>query len=362
MAILQTNKCSGCMACLNKCPVGAITKVQKDGFEYPKINENKCVNCGLCEKVCPVNTIYKTENVKEVYACKNKNDDIRLKSSSGGVFTIMAEKIIENNGVVFGARFDENFNVVHDYTECIDGLATFRSSKYVQSDLKDTFKKVKEFLNEGRKVLYVGTPCQIEGLNAFLNKKYDNLVLVDLICHGVPSKKLWKQYIKYRNKENKKIKNINFRSKEDTIWYKYNVVFEYENQKDVITHSQDVFMKLFLKDYALRESCYECSFKKINRVSDITIADFWGLDKIDQDFFDDKGVTSLIIHSQSGKNFFNEIKKSMEYKEMNINDITNFNPMYNKSTNINPRRNEFMEDLENMKFVEIIKKYIDENS
>ncbi len=170
--------------------------VDEEGFKYPQVDDEVCIECGLCEKTCPV--INQAESCKpiKVYAAKNNNEEIRLKSSSGGVFTLLAESIIKDGGVVFGVRFDSDWNAVHDYTESVEGLEVFRGSKYVQSDISDNFKKAKEFLKKGRKVLFSGTPCQIAGLKEFLRNDYDNLLTVDVVCHGVPSPAVWIAYIK----------------------------------------------------------------------------------------------------------------------------------------------------------------------
>ena len=193
---LEKKDCSGCMACMNICPKNAIMmKEDKNGFKYPKIDEKLCIDCGLCSKACPVINKLKENlyNIK-VYACKNKDENIRKKSSSGGLFTLFAKYILDQEGVVFGAKYDENLRVIHDYIEKDDNINEFRGSKYVQSDINSTYAKAKKFLSNGRKVLFTGTPCQIEGLITYLGKNYSNLYTQDFICHGVPSPKVWKKY------------------------------------------------------------------------------------------------------------------------------------------------------------------------
>ena len=197
--IKEKNNCCGCSACVQICPKQCISMAaDNEGFLYPQVNSAICIDCGLCEKVCPVINQSAPREPLVVYAAKNNNEDIRLKSSSGGIFTLLAEKVIEEGGVVFGAKFDADWNVVHDYTETIEGLAAFRGSKYVQSIIGDNFKTAKQFLNNGRKVLFSGTPCQIAGLKKYLRKEYDNLLTVDVVCHGVPSPMVWRDYLDYK--------------------------------------------------------------------------------------------------------------------------------------------------------------------
>ena len=194
--IKYTKDCCGCWACIQVCPKKCINMSEdNEGFLYPGIDLSLCINCGLCEKVCPVIHQGKERNPLKVYAAKSCNERIRLESSSGGVFTLLAEKIITSGGVVFGARFDSNWEVVHDCVESIDALSALRGSKYVQSRIEDTFKKAECCIKEGREVLFCGTPCQISGLKLFLRKEYDNLIAVDFICHGVPSPGVWRQYL-----------------------------------------------------------------------------------------------------------------------------------------------------------------------
>lgn len=195
--ITDKRDCCGCNSCVQRCPKSCIRMREDDeGFLYPEVDESVCIDCGLCEKVCPV--IHQARENRPIVVCaaKNKSEEIRYQSSSGGVFTALANEIIREGGVVFGAGFDENWEVKHDCTETVEGLSAFRGSKYVQSRIGDSFKKAEQFLKIGRTVLFSGTPCQIAGLKRFLRKEYDNLLTVDFICHGVPSPGVWREYLK----------------------------------------------------------------------------------------------------------------------------------------------------------------------
>lgn len=359
--VIEKNKCTGCMACKNICPKNAIA-IEKDenGFEYPKIDKQICINCGICKKVCPVETKLQqnTQDIS-VYACKNKNEEIRLKSSSGGVFTLIANYILEQNGVVFGACFNENFEVVHDFVEEKTELGKFRGSKYLQSKIKNTYKKVKEFLENDRKVLFTGTPCQVEGLLAFLKKDYDNLYTQDFICHGIPSPKVWKKYLEYKKKiNNENPQEINFRRKDILGWNQYQMSFIYSDSEENINHNDDPYMNMFLKDLDLRESCYACNFKKRKRNSDITIADFWGINNVRPEMNDEKGTSAILVNSKKGIELFENIKNDIVFTEEKIEDIEIYNPCFIRSTPYNEKREEFFEDLEKNDFEYLIEKYL----
>lgn len=194
--IEDKKECCGCSACVQRCPKQCIVmKEDEEGFLYPVVDKEVCIDCGLCEQVCPVLRQREEREPLEVYAAFNKNEEVRMQSSSGGIFTALAEPIIKEGGVVFGARFNEDWEVVHDYVETVEGLSAFRGSKYVQSRIGCTFSQAEQFLKQGRKVLFSGTPCQIAGLKLFLRKEYENLLSVDFICHGVPSPGVWRQYL-----------------------------------------------------------------------------------------------------------------------------------------------------------------------
>lgn len=352
--ITDKEKCCGCAACVQKCPKQCIGLVEDfEGFLYPEANLDLCIDCGLCEKVCPVINQREEREPVHVYAAKNKNEKIRLESSSGGVFTLLAEQVLEENGVVFGAKFNEDWEVVHAYTETVEGLAAFRGSKYVQSRVGDTFKQAESFLKQGRKVLYSGTPCQIAGLKLFLRKEYDNLLTVDFICHGVPSPKVFSMYLDetiarqgvvgkntvLSHPLNKKdaIKSISFRDKA-LGWKKYSFVLTLSAttgaEKNSVLLSEplnkNLFMRGFLADLYLRPSCYACPTKCLKSGSDITIGDFWGIQNVLPQFDDDKGVSSFFVNNDKYMNIEEEMNStliSVDYKQAKQFSVENSSKM-----------------------------------
>jgi ferredoxin len=319
-----------------------------EGFLYPYIETNKCINCGLCEKVCPV--INQAEGRLPIItlAAKNPNKQIQLSSSSGGVFTAIAEKVIKKGGVVFGVRLDETHKAVHSFTSNLEGLEEFRGSKYVQSDIGKSYIKVEEFLKVGRMVLFSGTPCQIAGLKLFLRKDYPNLLTVDLVCHGVPSPLIFKEYLTTlrptgavagKNTDflslNKLsvLTDISFRDKR-CGWEKYGFSARYAAPKGgknsdfqrVNVESQDFYEHLgknlylqgFLKNLYLRPSCYCCPTKSLKSGSDITLADFWKIKQLHPEFYDFDGVSLVLVSSSKGQDFINEL--NLVKKEVSFDD------------------------------------------
>lgn len=314
----STDQCTGCAACASICPTNSITmREDKEGFLQPHIDINTCIKCHKCEKTCPIikPIDIPTDFETQAYAAINKDEAVRMRSSSGGMFYALAKWTIEQGGVVFGARFEENWDVVHDYTETIEGIEPFMRSKYVQSHIGDTFKQAKQFLKEGRQVLFVGTPCQIGGLHAYLGKDYENLVSVDFICHGIPSPWVWKRYLQ-ENFAQSELTYYNFRDKSEGWMSKQCMI-------DIKTKSEHRKTKLldnpyfrgFRKDIYLRRSCYKCDFRTYNRLSDFTIADFWGVMRVCLEMFDNRGTSIVIIHSAKAKNILSHISSEIILKE-----------------------------------------------
>ena len=362
LQIKDKNKCTGCTACMFSCFQNCIDmKQDEEGFLYPNINLSKCIDCRKCEEVCPVLEENKliNKNTLTVYAAINKKEDIRQESSSGGVFSIVAEYVISQGGVVFGAAFSDNCHSVHHIgVESKDDIKKLRGSNYLQSSMDDCYIKVKENLKKNRLVLFTGTPCQIGGLKKFLGKEYENLILQDIVCHGVASPLVWDYYLSdVEEKHKSKIKRVTFRKKEPG-WKKYSLSFEFENnEKYNELYSRNLYFRGFVKNLYLRPSCYNCSFKGITRYSDITLADFWGVDDILPEFDDDKGTSMVFINSPKGSMLFEKIKASVLYKDIDINSVLKFNRSIVDSAKKNKKREVFMNNINQKQIEKLLKKY-----
>lgn len=356
-------ECTSCTACSNICPKQCIFfNRNKDGFNYPKIDKSKCIECSLCENVCPVINKKQTNSKTRAYAVKNKNEKVRLESTSGGFFSLLADYVLENDGYVAGAAYDENFVVKHIIINDSSDLYRLRGAKYSQSELGNIFFSIKKLLEEGKMVLFSGTPCQCEGLKVFLKKDYKNLITADLICHGVPSPEVWQKYIDYRSdKENGGIrpKKINMRCK-DSGWsnYGYSTEFVYENGKrTLVLNSRDLFMKAFVGNICLRESCSDCKAKGINRVTDFTLGDYWGIWNQYPEFDDNRGTSAVFVHSDKGEELLNNLNGQLEMIKTDVENVYKENISFIESSKSHPDRNEFLEQVTADNFEELIKKY-----
>ena len=354
ISIQEKVDCCGCTACFAVCPVSCISmETDHEGFDYPAVDQEKCIHCGKCLKVCPVPNQVKNPEEPEVYACYNKDEETRLKSSSGGIFSLLAENILNQQGVVFGAKFNENFDVVHDYTETIEGLVSFRGSKYVQSRMGDCYQQAKRFLESGRYVLFSGTPCQIAGLKKFLTKDYSNLLAVDLICHGVPSPMVFQIYKEGLEKQYQStINSFSFRNKEHG-WEKFYNVVVVGTHCDSSPFHQNIYMKGFLCDLYLRPSCHKCAAKNFQSGSDITLADYWGVTKVHPTFDDDRGISAVIINSTLGSAIFDVIKSDLMVLKSQLSHIIKYNSPLIQSVEAHPKRCYFFENFEKIPFQEL---------
>lgn len=292
--------CCGCSACAQRCPLHCIT-MQEDGmgFLYPKVDEERCVDCGLCEQVCPCLNQGEPQRPILIEAAINTDTAIRIQSSSGGIFTMLAEKVLKQNGVVFGAKFNEKWEVTHDWTETRDGLRIFRGSKYAQSVIGDSYQKAETFLKSGHKVLFSGTPCQITGLLLFLQKEYQNLSTISIACHSVPSPLVWREYLK--SLELADITEINFRDKRHG-WERYGLCIR-QNEADSFfqEYGQNPYMQLFLHGLSTRPSCFKCPSKNGRGRGDIIIGDCWGVSQIlPCHSFGSQGVSFMICQTEKG--------------------------------------------------------------
>ena len=354
LRLVDANLCVGCSACASICPKRCIEmEKDSDGFRYPVfMYPANCVECGMCESACSVlrESIETNDDVPSVYAAFSRDEHTRQDSSSGGIFTEIAKRIIAQNGVVFGAVYNEEFEIHHCCVDKADELYRLRGAKYAESSLGNSFIDILDRLKKGQLVLFSGTPCQVAGLKSFVRKDFDNLICVDFVCHGIPSPMVWKSYIEYRAKDDSDGKlpySINMRSKA-TGWskYQYSNVFEYENSKKHSTlSSQNLFMKLFVGDYISRPSCENCKFKGYNRVSDITLGDFWGIWDIEPEMDDNKGTSVVLIQSEKGQALWNEISDKIKFKEVSLEQASQQNPSMLMPSKANPKREEVLKQI-----------------
>lgn len=345
--------CTGCGSCVTICPYHCISmEVDCEGFLYPEVNFQKCIACRLCEKACPVlnGDSLKCSEKSTSYAVQNRNEDIRRKSSSGGVFMPLALSVIEQGGVICAAKYTDNFDVIHSITENRKDICAYCGAKYAQSKAEQCFDEIKDLLNRGRKVLFVGTPCQVAGLNAYLNYPYDNLLLVDMICHGVPSPLVWKKYLEERKRidaDGAELIAVDLRNK-STGWsrYSYSVRFDYKNGKSYsVQQEKDMFMKGFTANLYLRPSCSNCKFKGIERLSDITLGDYWGVWNLYPEFDDNIGTSLVLIHSKKGKKMWEHIQGEFRFFKISNEDAIQYNQSAIKESPASDRRTDFFDGL-----------------
>lgn len=358
--IIKKSSCCGCGACVAICPQECIEMIADDeGFLYPKINTNICVGCDSCRHVCPA---LKKNGVVEdpfhiSYAANCCDEKTRENSSSGGIFTLLADEVLLRDGIVFGAAFSNDYRAVeHIAISRSEDLDKLRGSKYVQSILGNTYQQVKGFLDDGRSVMFSGTPCQVEGLKSYLGKEYDHLLCVDLICHGVPSPKVWKTYLAFREQcADSSVDKVSFRNKVHG-WKNYSVAFEFANKTQYrVCFSEDLFMKTFLSNICLRPSCGQCWAKGINRKSDITLADFWGVENVVPKMYDDKGTSLVLIHSKKGFQWFESINSKMEYEKVGDTEIAlKYNLSAVQSSEFHNNRKELFLRLKDTPFDQLV--------
>lgn len=351
--------CTGCGACEQVCPCGAIAmQADAEGFLRPVIQADACVDCGLCARTCPVLEPTTTSGASVAYAARAREDALREVSSSGGVFSLLAMEVLNQGGVVFGAVFDEDFRVVHRVARDPHELVGLRGSKYVQSRIGDTFRQAKEYLEDGTTVLFSGTPCQIEGLHKYLQHTYDHLITQDLICHGVPSPMVWDKYVQEQEKAYRSsLCGVNFRHKSPS-WRRYSLQLHFCNTKTYTAmRSDDPYMRSFLQDLTLRPSCYQCPFKKLHRVSDITLADFWGVQECAAHMDDDRGTSLVICHTDKGRAWFNRLQDALQYEPTDLQAAVAHNGAMLQSAPLPSVRHAFMQDIKTMSFKRAVHRY-----
>jgi coenzyme F420-reducing hydrogenase beta subunit len=358
--IIKPEKCTGCFGCYNACPFNAIDmKIDKDGFFIPFINQ-RCTNCGNCQDFCPVISKNKNDTEKKFqeptfYAGWSNNDDIRLKSSSGGIFPELAKYMLKNENVVFGVGWDDNLSPCHMKITEEKDLPKLMGSKYLQSNVGDSFKEVLSELKRGKKVIFTGTPCQIAALTMFTD--HPNLLTIDLVCHGVPSKKVFEKYIVQMEK-NRKVVNMFFRDKKRG-WSNYNIKLNFDDGSNYEKiHKLDPFFVGYLQNLYLQRSCYCCPFNRIPRVSDITLGDFWGAPL---NMRDKRGVSIIILNTLKGKKYIDDLvrENKITVEKMDYETATRSNPrIINGVLTIPRHRNTLLEDIDSHDFNYIRNIYI----
>lgn len=362
--ITDKKNCCNCTACASICPQQCITmEVDHEGFKYPILNMDQCINCGLCEKVCPVihNEICVSNDYNlNGYIVRDKRPEIVSDSTSGGFFTILAEYVLERDGHVYGAEFDKDFKVHHTCINAKKDISKLRGSKYVDSDLEDSFKNVLRDLKVDRYVLFTGCPCQVAGLKSFLRKDYDKLITMDVVCRGTPSPLFWKKYLEYQKNKNKQdIKFIRIRNK-TYGYHSGSMMIEFENGKKIFESARsNYYLKAFFGDVCSKPHCYNCSFKHAYHCADFTVYDAWHAGELANIKDDDKGWTSLIIQSKKGQTLFEEMKDKYSYYRVDYQKAIELDGiMVNNSVPWNKKRENFFSGIEDEPFDKHCEKFI----
>lgn len=364
MYFIDKADCTGCTACYAVCPGNCIEmKEDAEGFLYPEINEKLCVSCGKCSKVCPVvNKTNRMGDVKEeAYVVCHKEQDIRVDSASGGAFTMFAQYVLQQEGIVCGAGYDDNLHVVHKVCDKFDDLGKLRGSKYVQSEIGSIYNIVKMNLENGNYVLFTGTPCQVEGILKYLGEKYERLITVDIACYGVPSSLLWEKYIK--DEERRVRKQILYKKCRDKSrgWRRWGMVTECDDgSKMDQVYDDDPYIEIYHSHNAMRYSCYQCKFRNIfHKACDATMADCWGIEHFAPEMDDDLGASILFLHSDKIKKIWHEVSSCANVKRVNSYRALQGNiGAWGKNMEIPTMREHIYEDIFAMdNFEEAAKKY-----
>lgn len=361
--LADDENCTGCMACYNICPKNAIIiKKNKEGFNFPAIQADVCIECNKCANICPIeNFSLKTFSyARDVYGVWSKEKSILRSSSSGGFFSILSKWILMNGGCVVGAAFDSHFNVDHVCVNTEAELVSLRGSKYIQSNINYIYREVEQLLKIKKSVLFTGTPCQIAGLYAYLGKEYENLLTMDLVCHGVPTPQIFQEYKKWLEKNNQApMVSYTFRDKKWS-WMKFNTKAKFANGKIYYgTWEEDIYMRGFLREYFLRSSCHNCRFSNTNRVGDITIADFWGYEREEKEKKNrDAGISLIIVNTVNGMSHFDKIKRQLYYYPKRIEDAVRGNKALSSCFLSSPLRKQFWQDYAEEGFEKLIDTYL----
>lgn len=338
----QKSRCCGCGACMDSCPTGAIRMEEdREGFWYPQIDKEKCTDCGRCREVCPL--VKRTGNSGQsriFLGARVKEDRIRFGSSSGGIFPVLAEHVLSRGGVVFGAVMEKGGRVVHRDIRSVSEIPLLQKTKYVQSDLTGCFRKVKAYLDEGKEVLFTGTPCQCQAVKLYMGEKTENLLLADLVCYGVPSPGIWGKYVKELEKKYGGIlTGFSFRDKRNKD-NGHTIALETGEKEYAWPMGRDVYCRIYFRNYILRPSCHFCDFCRPERESDLTMGDFWGIEKVRPDMDDGMGTSLVILHSEKAVRVWEEIRESLLYFRCRKEDV--LQPRLREPTPVPGRRKIFM--------------------
>lgn len=362
MGICPAEKCTGCMACYNACAINAISIVQNEkGFYIPQIIEDRCVHCNKCKAACPELNPREGQQARQVLACWSKDATLRFESTSGGIFSGLATNILEQRGEVCGVVFDNDFTARHELVHSIDAMSTMRGSKYVQSRVGDVMGRCKQLLDNGKFVLFTGTPCQIAGLNNYLGRDYSNLLTVDIICHGVPSPLVFHTYLKYmEHVHQSKILQVQFRYKRPN-WTVFSMRIVFENRSEYLADSfTDPYLVAFLKDYISRDCCHQCSYTTQQRQGDLTMADFWGYVSESRKMRNkEQGISLVLLNTEKGEQAFQKISKGYFSVEKSMSEAMAGNHCLSQPFAKHPDVDAFWKDFLNQcNFQDVLQKYL----
>ena len=350
-------QCCGCNACEMVCGKKAITMIEDEyGFRFPQIDTEKCVGCGSCQKVCCINNDVELCKPGTVYAASYKNKDISAKSASGGIFAALAKQVLTEGGIVFGSAYTKQFDVEVISIEKIEDLPRLQGSKYVQSSMNSSFLKIKSELQAGRTVLFCGVPCQVEALKRFLGRSYENLLLVDIVCHGVPSNRMLKDYLAFlADKKQMEVQSIQFRTKTkgqnvygEIAYRQVSHTGEIAYRQEPLISYKSSYYKLFLNCQTFRDSCYHCKFAGTKRPGDISLCDYWGIEDEHADFVKKvekeglAGISAVMLNTNAGKDFFEQVKQEFVMKESTVEQVAKHNPQLQAPSVETPERNQVL--------------------
>ena len=362
MLTVDYEKCTGCGACVQRCPKRCISWTEREfGFRYPQIDKDACVNCGQCEKVCPIDKALEVSAEQKAYAAVHKDDEVLAKSTSGGAFTAIADAVFAQGGIVYGAAMLDGMQVKHIRTSGKDDFEGLRSSKYLQSDTGTTYQMVEQDLKQGKTVLYSGTPCQIDGLKNFLGKDYENLYTVDIVCHGVGSQAYFDKYMDYARERYGKIKALRFRSKEYAGWSCGGVVVVVDSsdclKKIPYRDFDNYYYSYFLSGDIYRKSCYSCKYANTNRVGDFALGDYWGVEALNLPLQTENGCSLLLVNNRHAMQLLDEIE-SLDRVETTVEQAAHCNKQLNAPSKLMDSRQNRIGEYESMSGQQIQKEYL----